>query len=186
MSEYQRDQIQDVLKHGSGSDDFYRMKVMGRFESKWFNVSPEQLAAIRDVLEPKAPRIEILTVRDPDSSTDVRMWVDGVETSPYVEESVDPGAGHQLGDWLGAQVDVLLADSYSEAFKTAALEAYEAFDGSSYIEGDLTDAEISCYHAEGSFAENTRTYCDWTHPVEDIHIAAAALRSHRRIAHPEK
>jgi hypothetical protein len=131
------------------------------------------------------PKIEILTVRDPDNGTTVRMWIDGVEESPYVEEQVDPGAGHMLEDWLQGQVDLLLADSYSDGFRTAALEAHEAYESSEYIT-DEGEPEVSCYHAEGSYEDNTRVHCQWSEPITDIYTAAAALRAHRKDAHPEK
>jgi hypothetical protein len=131
-----------------------------------------------------SPQIEILTVRHPDDATSVEVFVDGVPYSDYAEENVDPGRGHQIDDWLEGQVNALLA-GYSPAFRDAAIAAYEQYDSSSYIEGDRDEAVLSCHHAEGQFPD--RTYCHWEQPFgDDIYTAAAALRAHRKAAHPEK
>lgn len=46
------------------------------------------------------PRVEIIMFRDPDSATDVRVFVDGVDcTESATIEDVDPGAGYERGEY---------------------------------------------------------------------------------------
>jgi hypothetical protein len=119
-------------------------------------------------------RIEILTVRDPDESTVVRMFIDGVEVEGYAEVSVDPGAGHMLSDWRASQAEILAGD-YSEGFKTAALAAYEEEEGSEYVTPDEGIA-LFCY----ALVAGPFNYCDWRYEgPDDIEAAAAAYREHR-------
>lgn len=122
-------------------------------------------------------KIEVLMIRDPDTSTEVRLWIDGVETG-FASESVDPGAGHEKFSWLGTQVSVLMRDDYSEGFKAAALGAYQSYDDSEYV----TDC-----------GGGIEAYCPVCHqPVdddpdnEDLEVAAATVRQHMKDAHPEK
>jgi hypothetical protein len=137
---------------------------------------------VRVLIEEHDLRIEVLTVHNPDSGASVRMWVNGVEEDPTGEEIVDPGAGHEINDWLRCQVDVILAD-YSEEFRGSALEAFEVFDDSEYVTGDRDDAAITCGRVQGEWPQSF-TVCSWQfRPVKDLHVAAAALRAHRE-AHP--
>lgn len=48
---------------------------------------------------PRLPRIEIVSYRDPDSPTELRVFCDGVETTAFEWCEADPGAGHTLADW---------------------------------------------------------------------------------------
>jgi hypothetical protein len=135
------------------------------------------------VLKP-SPRIELLTVRDPDSSTGVTLFIDGVEATRYEGVDVDPGAGHEIQDWLESMVDIYLAN-YSAPFKELALASYEAYRDNQFIMGDAEDAVISCHHAEGRYPDKVK-FCHWQHPFESVESAAAALEEHTRTAHPEK
>lgn len=83
-------------------------------------------------------KIEILVVRDPDGPADVRVFVDGVETTDYFEEVVDAGAGHMLTEWVTDTNDLRGNESLSPAFRTAAVIAREDPPGSNYIEDDRT------------------------------------------------
>lgn len=89
------------------------------------------------------PRVEILHERDPDSSCDVSLYLDGrlitYKDTSYVEESVDPGAGGSLSDW-NEHIAVLEADEgLSEAFRTAAVEANNRGAESPYLDDDEDD-----------------------------------------------
>ena len=129
-------------------------------------------------------KIEILTVRDPDSSTAVSMYIDGVEATRYEGVDVDPGAGHEIQDWLQSMVDIYLAD-YTPAFKAAALEAYSSYESNQFIMGDAEDAVITCHHSTGHYP-GTIKFCHWEHPWDNLESAAAALVQHTESAHPEK
>jgi hypothetical protein len=52
MSEWAGKQVREVLDGGLTvpGDNFFRMKVTGRLESKWFNLTPAQMQAIATVL----------------------------------------------------------------------------------------------------------------------------------------
>lgn len=83
-------------------------------------------------------KIEVLTVRDPDGGIDVRMWIDGVETTDYAEEVVDAGAGHMRSDWVERTLWIRNNEELSPAFRTAAEIAREDPPGGQYIEDDRT------------------------------------------------
>jgi hypothetical protein len=185
VSDYQRDQVQDVLRGGPApGDDFFRMKVSGLEQSNWFNLTREQLEQIQRIVTGTPPKLEILTVRDPDSATDVYMWVDGEQSVHYESDDVDPGAGHQIEDWLGEQVQVLMS-GHSESFKTAALEAYQRYDDSSWVEGDREEAEFPCHEGTGDWPN--RKFCGWSIPIgDDLQAVADAAKQHKQDAHPEK
>ena len=48
---------------------------------------------------PRLPRIEVVSYRDPDNATELRVFCDGVETAAFEWCEADPGAGHTLSDW---------------------------------------------------------------------------------------
>lgn len=79
-------------------------------------------------------KIEILTVRDPDSYTEVYLFVDGVEIpNGYVEESVDPGAGYTLASWDEHTTTVNLNNDLSPAFRDKVVETRRAYRDSEFI-----------------------------------------------------
>lgn len=123
------------------------------------------------------PRIEILTSRDPDNGTDVRIWIDGVEVRNFAEEQVDPGAGHMLSAWLGYQVSVMVNDQYSEGFRAAALGAYCGWDNNEYVEDDGGEIEMFC----------PQVGCYWSEPdeINDLDVAADTLRLHLATHDPQ-
>lgn len=45
------------------------------------------------------PRVQILHSRDPDSSCEIEVWLDGVKTDSYTVEDLDPGRGWTREDW---------------------------------------------------------------------------------------
>lgn len=71
-----------------------------------------------------APRIEVLTVRDPDGATEVRVFVDGHEVE-YSGETIDAGAGHTRADWDEHTETVRAMESYTPVFRDAVLDARE-------------------------------------------------------------
>jgi hypothetical protein len=85
---------------------------------------------------PTPPRIEILTVRDPDGPTYVQMFVDGVETSGYTEYDVDAGAGHMRSDWDATTAEIKADEALTPAFKAAVLAARAEPPGRKYIVDD--------------------------------------------------
>lgn len=82
------------------------------------------------------PKIEVLTVRDPDGGTYVTMFVDGVKTDDYTEYDVDAGAGHMRSEWDEESRDIEADPDLTPAFKAAVLAARENPPGSKYIEDD--------------------------------------------------
>lgn len=89
---------------------------------------------------PALPRVEILHERDPDSSCDISLYLDGrlitYKDTAYVEESVDPGAGGSLSDW-NEHIAVLAADEgLSEAFRAAAIGANNRGAESPYLDDE--------------------------------------------------
>jgi hypothetical protein len=106
-------------------------------------VRPVDGPTLPPVFERTLPRVEILHERDPDSSCDVSLYLDGrlitYKDTSYVEESVDPGAGGSLSDW-NEHIAVLEADEgLSEAFRTAAVEANNRGAESPYLDDDEDD-----------------------------------------------
>lgn len=90
-----------------------------------------------DVQEVPLPKIELLHSRDPDSACVIEMWIDSEPTSAYIEESIDPGAGHQRSEWDQYTADVEADPNYSEAFKATVVAARnEVAEYSKYIEED--------------------------------------------------
>jgi hypothetical protein len=124
-------------------------------------------------------KIEILVVRDPDADTETTVWVDGVLADVSVWD-IDPGKGCYRNDWLSQQV-VLLAGDGSEAFKAAAMQTYEAYDDSQYIEDDGSKGvEVGCWYREEPWPAPA---CSWVGTFSDVEAAAEALRAHRA-THP--
>lgn len=88
-------------------------------------------------------RIEILHGRDPDSSCDFDVWVDGKRITwndkgdvDLTVEDIDPGAGYQLSDWRESSWLTAQSDATPE-FKALVLQARKDAESSSYIEDDL-------------------------------------------------
>lgn len=84
------------------------------------------------------PKVEVLHVRDPDSSCGVTVWIDGVEVS-FDEESIDPGRGYSRGEWYDRMTDNADPTNNprrSPAYRAAVADALEQAGGSEYIEPD--------------------------------------------------
>lgn len=79
----------------------------------------------------RSPRIEIVSYRDPDNATELRVFCDGVETTAFEWCEADPGAGHTVADWRGA------ARSNVDGASPAAAEAIRTYwasgEGSQYV-----------------------------------------------------
>ena len=86
------------------------------------------------------PTVEVLHVRDPDSSCDVRVWVNGIAVNVTYYEDIDPGAGYSLEDWddQTAYIRTLTFPVLSEPFLREILEARDAARDSRYIERPLS------------------------------------------------
>lgn len=69
-------------------------------------------------------RIEILHVRDPDSACEVRVWVDGVETTDFEHEDIDPGRGYVREDWQESRDHAAAQTNRSEPYRDAVDDAY--------------------------------------------------------------
>lgn len=108
---------------------------------------------------PTPPKIELMVVRDPDSSDDVTMFVDGVETTEYAEEHIDPGAGYSLSDWNAHTESVMTDESYSPAFREKVAEYRDEFKGNQYIEDDTGDED------EDEEEEELPAKPDWNDPM---------------------
>lgn len=82
------------------------------------------------------PRIELLTIRDPDAATAVVVFVDGERVTPDAEEHVDPGAGHTRTDWdedTEAIATGVTYDYMTPAFREAVVEARNTWADSEFI-----------------------------------------------------
>lgn len=129
------------------------------------------------------PRVEILTVRDPDSANAVWVFVDGQECDWYESEDVDPGAGHMRSEWLGRKAQVIADEDYSPEFKKAVLTAIDENEDSSYVEDD-EGIDLSCW----ALIAGPTNFCTWRYEDDgdDVDAAAAALIAHRKAAHPKQ
>lgn len=99
-------------------------------------VLAQQAAELR-VVE-GTPQIEVLHVREPDEGCNVRVWVDGAETSAYIED-IDPGRGWQASEWDENRDSTLGNAELSESFRDHAVMAYNAGRESKYVEKDEDD-----------------------------------------------
>lgn len=78
----------------------------------------------------KAPKVEVITVRDPDGGTEVYVLVDGVEIEA-VAYDIDAGYGHDWEDWKGTR-DANLAIA-SPAAEAILRKCYDNPPGSKYV-----------------------------------------------------
>jgi hypothetical protein len=62
------------------------------------------------------PKIEVLHERDPDSSCDISVYLDGV-LARTTEQSVDPGAGGSRADWAQHTANVEADETLTPAFR---------------------------------------------------------------------
>ena len=90
---------------------------------------------------PAGPLVELMTTWDPDGGGSTRVFIDGVEVQPFVEEWVDPARGYEWADW-SAHIEEVREAGYSPAFKDALLPALEAASDSEYIIGK--PQEVHC------------------------------------------
>ena len=83
--------------------------------------------------------IEILMIRDPDSATDIEVWLDGVkldDSDPRLNViDVDAGAGWAADDWQES-MRCAVESCQTDGFRTAVATAYADPPGAKYIEGD--------------------------------------------------
>ena len=81
--------------------------------------------------------IEILVVRDPDSSDDITVWLDGQEVAwdnpDFKIVCVDAGAGWALDDWEQAEIDALATMQTDEARHAVEVAFFDP-PGKEYIE----------------------------------------------------
>lgn len=80
------------------------------------------------------PRIEIVSYRDPDNETELRIFVDGQERTDFDWCEADPGAGHVLSEWR--QTGAEYASSATPAAAERIREFWSAGEASEYVEGD--------------------------------------------------
>lgn len=80
--------------------------------------------------------VEIVHYRDPDSSCDVAVFVDGerIADNDLTMISIDPGAGHSRGEWDFGRAEALATPRLSDAAHARALACFEDCDESKYIE----------------------------------------------------
>lgn len=79
-------------------------------------------------------RIEILVVRDPDGATTLTVFVDGVETTDYVEQVVDAGAGHMRSEWDAETKAIRKDKTLTKAFRKAVVAERQDPPGGQYID----------------------------------------------------
>jgi hypothetical protein len=81
-----------------------------------------------DVGEHPEPWLQILSVRHPDDSTRIRVFVHGVEIHSFDEENVDPGAGYEAEDYRERldRAKAFAAASDANDYDRACLEALVA------------------------------------------------------------
>lgn len=82
------------------------------------------------------PKIEVLHERDPDSSCDISVYLDGV-LARTTEQSVDPGAGGSRADWAQHTANVEADETLTPAFRAASVEALNRHADSQYLDDDL-------------------------------------------------
>lgn len=131
--------IADGLEHGtgylsSGERATWRLvssMLNGELNATFWSLDPDRQAAFANALH--QPRMEVVVVRDPDSADHVSIYLDGVLTTDYAEEHVDPGAGYEREQWDESTEQIRTNTSYSPAFKAAVLESRGEQDDSPYI-----------------------------------------------------
>ena len=81
-----------------------------------------------------AETVEVIHYRDPDSSCEMCVFVDGVEVAVTAEVTIDPGAGYSRADWDQQRAEGLAGLSPSaRALATRCFDSAE--DKSEYIGG---------------------------------------------------
>lgn len=81
---------------------------------------------------PRKPLIEIIHGRDPDSSCEHTVFLDGGVTHDYEIVDLDPGRGWEREDWEEFKESALAGGS--PAFRAALEAEFESHDNSQYIE----------------------------------------------------
>lgn len=81
------------------------------------------------------PTVHVLVVRDPDSGTDVNVYVDGLPVDA-TQLNVDPGAGALLSEWFARTNLVAGDESLPQPLRDAFVEAMDSY-GFEYVEDDL-------------------------------------------------
>lgn len=83
------------------------------------------------------PKVEILHGRDPDSSCELTVFVDGARVESVDVIDIDPGRGYERETWdENVKFQLSPKRGRSEAFRAAASAEYESFSGSQYIEDE--------------------------------------------------
>lgn len=78
------------------------------------------------------PQVEIVSYRDPDCSTELRLFLDGAEITRYRWWEADPGAGHTLHEWRDSARHH--AADASPAAADAIRQYWQAGERSAYVE----------------------------------------------------
>jgi len=77
--------------------------------------------------------IEVIHSRDPDTSCDIHVYVDGVAVASFTEIDIDPGAGYTREGWNEHRKDSLAALTSPMAIARAAV-LFDCAAESQYIE----------------------------------------------------
>lgn len=83
-----------------------------------------------------APRIDIVMYRDPDSPTDLYVFVDGVQVDDHHVIDFDPGAGHRRADVEAWRNNLHASPDLPEAVTALCDEQFEYLLASPYTEGE--------------------------------------------------
>jgi hypothetical protein len=86
------------------------------------------------------PRIEIVVSRDPDSSNELWVYVDGEPVDAKIYQ-IDAGAGYEWGDWIESGAEDILAASPRAAETIFGLVAEPV--GSRFIDGYPDDPAVA-------------------------------------------
>jgi len=105
-------------------------------DDEWNTVVTIVAQEIQKALAP--PRIELLHHRDPDASCEFTLYLNGVETTEYAEEDIDPGAGYTAKAWAERIAEAEADEDASPAFKAASVAALKEASDSAYITGEYT------------------------------------------------
>lgn len=101
--------------------------------------------------------IEILVVRDPDSSNEIRVFIDGQLVTDEASSEcrvidIDAGAGYLIDDWddnARGTIQHLLVDGASDEFVREVEQTYADPPGSKYIDGFTEPADRYPYRCMG-------------------------------------
>ena len=90
-------------------------------------------------------RIDVVMYRDPDSETELRVFVNGEDVTDELHViDFDPGRGHTRSDVEEERDAVLSDESIPQPVRDHAAEQYEFMLASPYVEGDRGDECDEC------------------------------------------